>query len=79
VAVSASISSLPSLDLRLHALVQSIGTFIDDVTVRGIRSAETSIFLLLIGALLWAAGYLGTFVLFRRHRAGQQYAGCDAR
>ena len=70
VAVSASISSLPSLDLRLHALVQSIGTFIDDVTVRGIRSAETSIFLLLIGALLWAAAYLGTFALFRRHRAG---------
>jgi len=70
VAVSASISSLPSLDLRLHALVQSVGTFIDDVTMRGIRSAETSIFLLLIGALLWAAGYLGTFALFRRHRAG---------
>jgi hypothetical protein len=70
VAVSASLSSLPSLDLRLHALVQSIGTFIDDVTVRGIRSAETSIFLLLVGALLWAAGYLGAFALFRRHRAG---------
>ena len=69
-AVSASLSSLPSLDLRLHALVQSVGTFINDVFVRGIRSAESSIFMLLMGALLWAAGYLGAFALFRRHSAG---------
>src|SRR6185369_7889830 len=69
-AVSASLSSLPSLDLRLHALVQSVGTFVNDVFVRGIRSAEVSIFMLLVGGLLWAAGYLGAFALFRRHRAG---------
>jgi transglutaminase-like putative cysteine protease len=70
VAVSASISSLPTIDLRLHALTQSVATFVNDVTVRGVRSAETSIFMLLVGALLWSAGYLGTFALFRRHRAG---------
>jgi transglutaminase-like putative cysteine protease len=70
VAVSASISSLPSIDLRLHALSQSVATFMYDVTVRGVRSAETSVFMLLVGGLLWSAGYLGTFALFRRHRAG---------
>ena len=70
VAVSASISSLPDVDLRLHALAQSVAAFVNDVTVRGVRSAETSIFQLLVGALLWSAGYLGTFALFRRHRAG---------
>jgi hypothetical protein len=34
------------------------------------RSSETSIFLLLIGALMWAAAQLGAFALFRRHRPG---------
>jgi transglutaminase-like putative cysteine protease len=69
-AISGAVSNAASISLRLHALATSIGTFIEDVTVRGVRSAETSIFLLLVGALLWGAGQLGAFALFRRHRAG---------
>jgi transglutaminase-like putative cysteine protease len=70
VAVSGTISHLPALELRLRALSDSVGTYVNDVMVRDIRSAETSVFLLLIGALLWAAAQLGAFALFRRQRAG---------
>ena len=70
IAASGAVSSAASISLRIHALANSVGTFIDDVAVHGIRSAETSIFVLLVGALLWGAGQLGAFALFRRHRAG---------
>lgn len=70
ISVSAAISSAPSLEERLRALNTSVGTFIGDVVVLGVRSGETSIFLLLVGALLWGAAQLGAFALFRRHRPG---------
>lgn len=70
ISVSAAISSAPSLELRLRALNESVATFIGDVVVLGLRSGETSIFLLLVGALLWGAAQLGAFALFRRHRPG---------
>jgi hypothetical protein len=74
VAVSGAISSAPSLEERLRALSASVGTFIGDVVVLGERSGETSIFALLVGALLWGAAYLGAFALFRRHRPGPAIA-----
>jgi Transglutaminase-like superfamily/TgpA N-terminal domain/Domain of unknown function (DUF4129) len=70
VAVSGAISSAPSLEERLRALNVSVGAFIGDVVVLGVRSGETSIFGLLVGALLWGAAQLGAFALFRRHRPG---------
>jgi len=40
------------------------GLFVDDT-----RSTETSVFLLIMGALVWGAGYFAAFNVFRRHQA----------
>jgi transglutaminase-like putative cysteine protease len=69
VAVSGTISAAPSLGARLNALSASLATFYHDVVEVGIRSAETSVFLLLIGAVLWAAGQYAAFAIFRDRRA----------
>jgi transglutaminase-like putative cysteine protease len=74
VAVSGAISVQPTLEGRLLELSISASTFVGDVFVLGIRSSETSVFLLVIGALLWAAAQLGAFSLFRRRRAGPAIA-----
>ena len=68
VAAAGAVSGAADLGIRLQALVNSVATFIGDVSGRGVRSAETSIFVLLVGALLWSAAQLGAFSLFRRHR-----------
>jgi hypothetical protein len=67
-AVSASISNAPAIELRLRALHLSVATWIDEVVVLGIRSFETSVFLLVLGALVWGAGQFGAYSVFRRHR-----------
>ncbi|MDQ3448599.1 MAG: transglutaminaseTgpA domain-containing protein [Chloroflexota bacterium] len=69
VAVSGSVSSEPALADRLRALAESTEIFYDDLVVLGIRSSETSVFLLLLGTLLWAVSQFGAFNLFRRGRA----------
>ena len=42
---------------RLHDLNLSVSTFVQQVFVEGTRSTETSVFLLIMGALVWGAGY----------------------
>ena len=68
VAVSSVISSSPSLEGRLYALNGSLGRFYHDAIELGIRSSETSVFLLMIGTLLWAAGQFAAFAVFRYRR-----------
>jgi transglutaminase-like putative cysteine protease len=67
-AVSASISMAPSIEGRLHDLNLSVSRWVQDVIVIGTRSDETSIFLLVLGALVWGAGQFGAYAVFRRHR-----------
>ena len=70
VAVAGTISRAPALELRLGALNESVSSFISEVFVAGTRSSETSVFLLVTGALVWGAGQFASFTVFRRHRAG---------
>lgn len=67
-AVSASISIAPSLEGRLHDLNLSVSRWVEEVIVIGTRSFETSIFLIILGALVWGAGQFGAYAVFRRHR-----------
>ena len=66
--VSNAISRAPSLDGRLHDLNLSVSIFVNDVFVLSTRSTETSIFLLLMGALIWGAGHFCAVAVFRRHK-----------
>ena len=68
-AVSGSISRAPSIINRLQELNVSVSTFVQQVFVQDTRSTETSVFLLIIGALVWGAGYFAAFNVFRRHQA----------
>jgi len=68
-AVSGSISHAPTLIGRLHDLNTSVSTFFQQVFVQNTRSTETSVFLLIIGALVWGAGHFAAFNVFRRHQA----------
>ena len=67
-AVSASISTAPSLTQRLRELNVSVSLWVEEVVVIGTRSFETSVFLLVLGALLWGAGLFATYAVLRRHR-----------
>ena len=67
-AVAASISTLPSIEGRLHALNLSVSRWVEDVFVIGAHSTESSIFLIVLGALMWGAGQFGAYAVFRRHR-----------
>lgn len=67
-AVSTSVSRAPSLVGRLQDLNLSVSTWIEEVIVIGTRSDETSIFLLIIGALVWGAGQFSAYAVFRRHK-----------
>src|SRR5262249_39217966 len=66
---SGSISRADTLIGKLHDLNLSVSTFVQQVFVQGTRSTETSVFLLIMGALIWGAGYFGAFNVFRRHQA----------
>lgn len=68
-AISGSISRASSIVGRLHDLNLSVSTFVQQVFVQDTRSTETSIFLLIMGALVWGAGYFAAFNVFRRHQA----------
>lgn len=70
VAVGGTISRAPALEVRLRVLNESVSSFITEVFVEGTRSTETSVFLLVMGALVWGAGQFAAFTVFRRHRAG---------
>jgi transglutaminase-like putative cysteine protease len=67
-AVAASVSVNPAFEGRLHDLNISVSTWVDEVIVIGTRSNETSIFLLVLGALLWGAGQFSAYAVFKRHR-----------
>jgi hypothetical protein len=69
VAVSGSISTSPDVPGRLRDLNESVAVFYEDLVILGIRSSETSVFLLIIGALLWGLGQFAAFNVFRRGRA----------
>ncbi len=66
---SSAVSVSPSIFGRLHDLNLSVGRFVQDVIVLGHPSEETSVFLLLLGAVLWGAGIFCAFLVFRYHRA----------
>jgi hypothetical protein len=68
VAVAGSISRAEWIGDRLRAVSESVNAFAYEVVVSGGRSSETSVFLLTIGALLWAAGQFAAFSVFRRQR-----------
>jgi transglutaminase-like putative cysteine protease len=67
-AVAAAISTAGDLELRLRGLNWSVHSYYWDSVVLGLRSQEASVFLLLLGALLWGVGQLGAFSVFRRRR-----------
>ncbi len=69
VAISDAISTSPDVLDRLRDLNGSVGIFYEDLVILGIRSSETSVFLLIIGALLWGLGQFAAFNVFRRGRA----------
>ena len=66
--VANSISQAPAIEGRLHDLNVSVSTFVEDIFVLGVRSTETSVFLLVLGALIWAAGHFCAVAVFRRGR-----------
>jgi hypothetical protein len=67
-AISAALSQAPSLEGRLRDLNLSVVNFVHELFVLDYRSSETSVFLLTLGALIWAAGQFGAFAVFRRQR-----------
>lgn len=66
--VSNAVSRSATLDARLHDLNTSVSVFVHDVFVLGTRSTESSIFLLIMGAVVWGAGLFCAITVFRRHR-----------
>ena len=68
VTVAGVLSTSPSLERRMHALNVSMGQFYQDLFVSGIRSAEISAFLIVMGAIAWTTGHFAAFNLFRRRR-----------
>lgn len=66
--VSNAVSRAPTLEARLRDLNMSVSVFVHDVFVLGTRSTESSIFLLIMGALVWGAGLFCAVTVFRRHR-----------
>lgn len=67
-AVSTSVSIAPSLEGRLLDLNLSVSRWVEEVIVIGTRSYETSIFLIVLGALVWGAGQFSAYAVFRRHK-----------
>ena len=52
----------------LTALSDSVYRFYRDLVIDGVRSAETSVFLLVLGAAMWTVAQLAAVNLFGRHR-----------
>ena len=69
-AISGSISRRRArLSAGCTTLNVSVSTFVQQVFVEDTRSTETSVFLLIIGAIVWGAGHFAAFNVFRRHQA----------
>jgi hypothetical protein len=67
-AISNVVSTSTDLLTRIRALGESVNLFAYEVIVLGLRSSETSVFLLTIGAVVWTTGQFAGFSVFRRHR-----------
>jgi transglutaminase-like putative cysteine protease len=67
-AIAGAVSRSPSLEERLRDLNASVSKYAWESIGLGERSSETSVFLLIIGALLWGMAYVGAFHVFRRRR-----------
>ena len=52
----------------LTALSDSVYRFYHDLVIDGVRSSETSVFLLVLGAAMWTVAQLAAVNLFGRHR-----------
>jgi len=52
----------------LTALSDSVYRFYHDLVIEGVRSSETSVFLLVLGAAMWTVAQLAAVNLFARHR-----------
>ncbi|HEX5450996.1 MAG TPA: transglutaminaseTgpA domain-containing protein, partial [Candidatus Limnocylindrales bacterium] len=68
-AVAGVVSNAPDVGTRLAALGTSVALFYQDLVIEGTRSSQTSVFLLVIGALTWATGQYASILVFRRRRA----------
>jgi transglutaminase-like putative cysteine protease len=66
--VANAISRAASVEGRMRDLNLSVSTFAEDVFILGTRSTETSVFLILLGALVWGAGMFCAVAVFRRHK-----------
>ncbi|MGZ3587236.1 MAG: transglutaminase TgpA family protein [Candidatus Limnocylindrales bacterium] len=66
--VGGILSTSPDLGTRLQAVVEAVYQYYQDLVVQGIRSSQTVIFLLVLGAAVWAAGQVAAFSIYRRHR-----------
>jgi hypothetical protein len=69
-AIAGVISQARTIEARLQDLNLSVSTFVTEVFVQDSRTTETSVFLLVMGAIVWAAGQFSAFAVFRHHRAG---------
>ena len=67
-AVAGVVSQSPVVSVRLADLDNSLLIFLTDVLVRGVRSDQTSAFLLLVGVVAWASGYFAAYAVFRHRR-----------
>jgi transglutaminase-like putative cysteine protease len=68
-AVGGVIGQTADISGRITALNDSLARFHHDLFVEGVRSRETSVFLLGLGAVAWTTGQFAAFNVFRRHRA----------
>jgi transglutaminase-like putative cysteine protease len=66
---AAAVSDAPTVVDQLRELDASLARFLGDVLVRGIRTHETSAFLLTISALAWTSGVFAALSIFRRSHA----------
>jgi transglutaminase-like putative cysteine protease len=66
---SGAFVNVDSLQLRMEWLNWSVHQWAWESIGLGIRSSQTSVFVLLLGALMWGIGQLGAFNVFRRRRA----------
>ena len=67
-AVSGIVSPATPLGPALTAVSDSVYRFYRDLVVDGVRSSETSVFLLVLGAAMWTVAQLAAVNLFGRHR-----------
>ena len=67
-AVAAVVAPGTPTGASLTALSDSVYRFYHDLVIDGVRSSETSVFLLVLGAAMWTVAQLAAFNLFARHR-----------